>query len=84
VMLVSFVCYAFNLTHSTWVGGIWMSYRLYTRIGFPASTITRIFSISITTNWLCYNLLRGIIYTFGIVQLPEHWKNDEGPRRIHG
>lgn len=29
VMLVSFVCYAFNLTLSTWVGGIGMRYRLY-------------------------------------------------------
>lgn len=29
VMLVSFICYAFNLTLSTWVGGIGMRYRLY-------------------------------------------------------
>lgn len=27
VMLVSFICYAFNLTLSTWVGGIGMRYR---------------------------------------------------------
>lgn len=50
VMLVSFVCYAFNLTLSTWVGGIGMRYRLYSRLGLPGSTITRIFSLSITTN----------------------------------
>lgn len=31
VMLVSFICYAFNLTLSTWVGGIGMRYRLYSR-----------------------------------------------------
>ncbi|VDZ80001.1 Inner membrane protein YbhQ [Salmonella bongori] len=48
-MLVSFVCYAFNLTLSTWVGGIGMRYRLYSRLGLPGSTITRIFSLSITT-----------------------------------
>ena len=44
VMLVSFICYAFNLTLSTWVGGIGMRYRLYSRLGLPGSTITRIFS----------------------------------------
>ncbi|EBX7000531.1 UPF0104 family protein [Salmonella enterica subsp. enterica] len=33
VMLVSFVCYAFNLTLSTWVGGIGMRYRLPAGIG---------------------------------------------------
>ena len=54
VMLVSFICYAFNLTLSTWVGGIGMRYRLYSRLGLPGSTITRIFSLSITPNWLGY------------------------------
>jgi hypothetical protein len=43
VMLVSFICYAFNLTLSTWVGGIGMRYRLYSRLGLPGGTITRIF-----------------------------------------
>ncbi|XWJ90728.1 lysylphosphatidylglycerol synthase domain-containing protein [Phytobacter ursingii] len=73
VMLVSFICYAFNLTLSTWVGGIGMRYRLYSRLGLPSSTITRIFSLSITTNWLGYILLGGIIFTFGVVDIPAHW-----------
>ena len=73
VMLVSFICYAFNLTLSTWVGGIGMRYRLYSRLGLPGSTITRIFSLSITTNWLGYILLAGIIFTAGVVELPDHW-----------
>jgi uncharacterized membrane protein YbhN (UPF0104 family) len=83
-MLVSFVCYAFNLTLSTWVGGIGMRYRLYSRLGLPGSTITRIFSLSITTNWLGYILLGGIIFTFGVVELPAHWYIDEGTLRIAG
>lgn len=84
VMLVSFVCYAFNLTLSTWVGGIGMRYRLYSRLGLPGSTITRIFSLSITTNWLGYILLGGIIFTFGVVELPAHWYIDESTLRIAG
>lgn len=84
VMLVSFICYAFNLTLSTWVGGIGMRYRLYSRLGLPGSTITRIFSLSITTNWLGYILLAGVIFTAGVVPLPEHWYITETSLRILG
>ncbi|MGP3591139.1 lysylphosphatidylglycerol synthase domain-containing protein [Vagococcus sp. WN89Y] len=84
VMLVSFICYAFNLTLSTWVGGIGMRYRLYSRLGLPGNTITRIFSLSITTNWLGYILLGGILFTFGVVQLPAHWYINETTLRIIG
>ncbi|VYU67736.1 UPF0104 family protein [Metakosakonia massiliensis] len=84
VMLVSFICYAFNLTLSTWVGGIGMRYRLYSRLGLPSSTITRIFSLSITTNWLGYILLGGILFTFGVVDIPQHWYIDDTTLRIVG
>lgn len=84
VMLVSFICYAFNLTLSTWVGGIGMRYRLYSRLGLPSSTITRIFSLSITTNWLGYVLLGGMIFSTGVVELPSHWYIDDGTLRIVG
>jgi len=84
VMLVSFICYAFNLTLSTWVGGIGMRYRLYSRLGLPGSTITRIFSLSITTNWLGYILLGGLIFTFGVVEIPAHWDIDASTLRIVG
>ncbi|TKT83142.1 UPF0104 family protein [Escherichia sp. MR] len=84
VMLVSFICYAFNLTLSTWVGGIGMRYRLYSRLGLPGSTITRIFSLSITTNWLGYILLAGIIFTVGVVELPDHWYIDQTTLSILG
>ncbi|MDU7197970.1 YbhN family protein [Phytobacter diazotrophicus] len=84
VMLVSFICYAFNLTLSTWVGGIGMRYRLYSRLGLPSSTITRIFSLSITTNWLGYILLGGIIFTFGVVDIPAHWYISDTTLRIIG
>lgn len=73
VMLVSFICYAFNLTLSTWVGGIGMRYRLYSRLGLKPGTITRIFSLSISTNWLGYLLLAGVMFTIGAIDLPPHW-----------
>lgn len=57
VMLVSFVCYAFNLTLSTWVGGIGMRYRLYSRLGLPA-VLSRAFSHSALplTGWAIFCL----------------------------
>ncbi|PKH20966.1 hypothetical protein CIG19_17410 [Enterobacterales bacterium CwR94] len=84
VMLVSFICYAFNLTLSTWVGGVAMRYRLYSRLGLPGKTITRIFSMSIATNWLGYLLVAGIIFVSGSVPVPGHWYIGEGMLQIIG
>src|SRR5690606_39662398 len=42
VVPITFVCYAFNLNLSAWVGGIALRYRLYSRLGLRASQITQI------------------------------------------
>ncbi|XXN64344.1 lysylphosphatidylglycerol synthase domain-containing protein [Enterobacter ludwigii] len=84
VMLVSFICYAFNLTLSTWVGGVAMRYRLYSRLGLPGNTITRIFSLSIATNWLGYILLAGVVFAAGMVPIPSGWFIGETTLRIIG
>ncbi|WP_407575070.1 lysylphosphatidylglycerol synthase domain-containing protein [Raoultella terrigena] len=84
VMLVSFICYAFNLTLSTWIGGIGMRYRLYSRLGLRGATITRIFSLSITTNWLGYVVLGGVVFSAGLVQLPARWYINQETLRIIG
>lgn len=84
VMLVSFICYAFNLTLSTWVGGVAMRYRLYSRLGLEGSTITRIFSLSIATNWLGYVLVAGVVFSTGMVSVPGGWFIGAGTLRITG
>ncbi|TCQ75438.1 hypothetical protein EC841_102569 [Raoultella ornithinolytica] len=84
VMLVSFICYAFNLTLSTWIGGIGMRYRLYSRLGLRGATITRIFSLSITTNWLGYVVLAGVVFSAGLVPLPARWYISQETLRIIG
>jgi len=84
VMLVSFICYAFNLTLSTWIGGIGMRYRLYSRLGLRGATITRIFSLSITTNWLGYVVLGGVVFSAGLVPLPARWYISQETLRIIG
>ncbi len=73
VMLIAFICYAFNMSLSTWVGGVAMRYRLYSRLGLTAGSITRIFSLSIATNWVGYMLVAGAIYSSGLTPLPAGW-----------
>nr|WP_058913882.1 YbhN family protein [Entomohabitans teleogrylli] len=84
VMLIAFVCYAFNLTLSTWVGGIGMRYRLYSRPGLRGATIAHIFTMSIATNWLGYILLGGALFTSGLLRLPAHWYIGPGTLRLFG
>ncbi|XLY86189.1 lysylphosphatidylglycerol synthase domain-containing protein [Ectopseudomonas mendocina] len=73
VMPVAMVCYAFNLNFTTWIGGVAMRYRLYMRLGLSASTVTRILSLSLLTNWAGYMALAGVIFAMRLVQLPENW-----------
>jgi uncharacterized membrane protein YbhN (UPF0104 family) len=84
VVPLGFVCYAFNLNLSTWVGGIAMRLRLYTRLGLNVPTITKIFSLSVITNWLGYIILAGLIFSFGLLQLPENWKLGTASLRVIG
>lgn len=74
VLLIAFVCYAFNLNLGAWVGGIALRYRLYTKFGLNVATVTRVLSVSLTTNWLGYMLLAGVIFTLGLIELPPHWQ----------
>lgn len=73
VVPVAFVCYAFNLNLSSWVGGIALRYRLYSRLGLDVPTITRILSLSLITNWLGYMLVAGVVFSMGFLELPKDW-----------
>jgi uncharacterized membrane protein YbhN (UPF0104 family) len=74
IVPVTFVCYAFNLNLSSWVGGIALRYRLYSRLGLDVPTITRILSLSLITNWLGYMLLAGFVFAGRFIDLPDGWK----------
>lgn len=73
VLPVAFVCYAFNLNFTTWVGGVALRYRLYKRIGLDTGTVTRIISLGIVTNWIGYMALAGVIFSLRLVKLPANW-----------
>ena len=74
VVPITFVCYAFNLNLSAWVGGIALRYRLYSRLGLKASQITRIFTMSVLTNWMGYLWLAGTIFAMGWIKPPANWE----------
>ncbi|MDF2642576.1 MAG: hypothetical protein K0R45_1849, partial [Pseudomonas sp.] len=73
IVPVTFVCYAFNLNLSSWVGGIALRYRLYSRLGLDVPTITRILSLSLITNWLGWMFLAGAVFSMRFLELPEEW-----------
>ncbi|MEO9244429.1 lysylphosphatidylglycerol synthase domain-containing protein [Pseudomonas inefficax] len=73
VLPVAFVCYAFNLNFTTWVGGVALRYRLYSRLGLDTATITRIITLGLLTNWMGYMLLAGTVFALRLVELPANW-----------
>lgn len=73
VLPIAFVCYAFNINLSSWIGGVALRYRLYSRLGLRTSTITEIISLSVLTNSLGYIIVAGIIFSLRLVQLPQNW-----------
>ncbi|WP_442107656.1 lysylphosphatidylglycerol synthase transmembrane domain-containing protein [Pseudomonas sp. NUPR-001] len=70
VLPLAFVCYAFNLNLSAWVGAIALRYRLYSRLGLPVATITKILSLGLLTNWTGYLCLAGTLFLCGLPHLP--------------
>ncbi|MFW3898437.1 lysylphosphatidylglycerol synthase domain-containing protein [Pseudomonas putida] len=70
VLPLAFVCYAFNLNLSAWVGGVALRFRLYSRLGLDTPTITRILGFGLVTNWLGYLLVAGCLFTLGFPKLP--------------
>jgi uncharacterized membrane protein YbhN (UPF0104 family) len=84
IIPLGIVCYAFNLNLSTWIGGIALRFRLYSRLGLDVPTITKIFTICVITNWFGYLLVAGIIFSSGLLDLPEGWKIGTTTLRIIG
>lgn len=84
ILPVTFVCYAFNLNLSAWVGGIALRYRLYSRLGLRPSQITRVFTLSLLTNWLGYMWLAGVIFAMGWITPPPNWEIGSGALRLLG
>lgn len=84
ILPVTFVCYAFNLNLSAWVGGIALRFRLYSRFGLRPAQITRVFTLSVLTNWLGYIWLAGLIFVLGWITPPDSWEIGHTALRVLG
>lgn len=84
VLPLAFVCYAFNLNLSAWVGAIALRYRLYTRLGLSVATVTRILSLSLLTNWTGYLFLAGTLFICGLPRLPAGFEIGSNSLRLIG
>lgn len=84
ILCVAQVCYAFTLNLSYWVGGFALRFRLYSRLGLDTPTITKVFTLSVITNWLGYTLLAGIIFALRLPDLPDNWKIGETGLQLVG
>src|SRR5205085_269973 len=67
VVAITFVSYAFNLNFGALVGGIAFRFRLYSRCGLDAPTVTRLLGLSLATNWLGYLVLAGGLFAARVV-----------------
>lgn len=72
-MGTSAICYVFNLNFGALVGGFAMRLRLYTRWGLDAPTVGKVIAMSMTTNWLGYLWLGGVVLVVSPPQLPGAW-----------
>src|SRR6478672_2659486 len=84
VVATTFISYAFNLNMGSLIGGVAFRYRLYSRLGLDADTITRVLAMSMITNWLGYLLLAGLAFWWWPLVPPSDWKIDTGGLRILG
>jgi glycosyltransferase 2 family protein len=84
VIVVNFISYAFNLNLGSLIGGVAFRYRLYSRHGLEAETITRVVVVSMLTNWLGYTLLAGLVFLWRPLALPPSWKLDAAALQVLG
>jgi uncharacterized membrane protein YbhN (UPF0104 family) len=73
VISIAFVSYAFNLNMGPLIGAMAFRFRLYSKQGLSKSTITRVLGFSVTSNWLGYALLAGILFGARALEPPPDW-----------
>ena len=83
VLPLAFVGCVFSL-NLAWLGGVASRFRLYSRLGVDAVTITKLISTNIITNWLGYTIVAGMIFSSGLLDLPDNWKVGNTALQITG
>jgi len=84
VMLIAVISYAFGLNLGALIGGAGFRFRMYAHSGLGMATISRIVAFSITTNWLGYVLLAGVMFASALVVSPPRWSLETDSIRVLG
>ncbi|HUS24253.1 MAG TPA: lysylphosphatidylglycerol synthase domain-containing protein [Candidatus Binatia bacterium] len=71
-MAIAFVSYAFNLNLGAMIGGVGFRYRLYSRAGLRNRTIGQVLALSLTTNWLGFFALAGLVWGLRLMPVPAY------------
>lgn len=72
-LLAAWISYACNVNFGALIGSVAFRYRLYARLGVNASTVTKIMSVSVFSNWLGYLMLAGVLFVSGAFTPPDSW-----------
>lgn len=83
-LLAGGVSYAFTMNFGAAVGGLALRLRLYAKQGLNPGQIMRVMGLSMTTNWIGYCLLGGVVFAMGAVKPPSSWEIGAGPLRVIG
>lgn len=83
-MTIAYICCAFTLNLGAMIGSVGFRYRLYSQFGVGKGDIARIVGILISTNWLGYIALAGIVFVSGAVVVPYSWEISDFGLRILG
>lgn len=83
-MLVGYISYAFTMSLGSTIGGVGLRMRLYAKQGLKQSDILRIWGISVTTNWMGYLVMAGVVLITGQINLPATWGPGSEALRIVG
>lgn len=83
-MRVALISYAFTMNFSAAVGGLALRLRLYGKHGLGPGEVVRITGLGITTNWIGYALLAGVVFASGAISPPVEWGVGAGPLRFIG
>ena len=73
VMAIGFTSYSFGLNLGALVGAAGFRYRMYSHSGLGVGRISRIVAFSVSTNWLGYILLAGVLFAAQVVVPPRGW-----------
>ncbi len=67
---IASICYAFNLNFGSLVGALALKLRLYGSAGLKMGTVGRVIALTVTTNWLGFLFLGGLLMALAPPPIP--------------